>query len=125
MVDDDQPEAPAMPLIDEDAVNNWAIVVYQPPAVREELALPAVPFGPPLPPDMVWRRSFESLLQAPVVFSVPKLILLQPLSPVVLLKRTWDFAFNDLDLLLLTWKDQEMARPVARALFCDNVDVAL
>ena len=76
MVDDDQPEAPAMPLIDEDAVNNWAIVVYQPPAVREELALPAVPFGPPLPPDMVWRRYFESLLQALVVFYVPMPVLL-------------------------------------------------
>ena len=71
VVEDDLSEAPVLPLVNEDAANNWAIVVYQPPAVREEIVLPAMPFGPPLPPELVWRRSFESLLQAPVVFAVP------------------------------------------------------
>ena len=82
--------------------------------------MPAVPYGPPLPPDMIWRRSFESLLQAPMVFSVPKPVSMQPLSPVVLSKRSWDFAFSDLDLPRLTWKDQEVVRPVSRALFVDS-----
>ena len=123
VVEDDLSEAPVVPLVNEDAANNWAIVVYQPPTVREEIALPVIPFGPPLPPDMIWRRSFESLLQAPVAFSVPRPVLLQPLSPVVLSKRSWDLAFSDSDLPRLTWREEEPARPVARALFSDPVDV--
>ena len=67
--------------------------------------------------------SFESLLQAPVAFSVPRPVLLQPLSPVVLSKRSWDLAFSDSDLPRLTWREEEPARPVARALFSDHVDV--
>ena len=43
--------------------------------------------------------------------------MLLPISPVILSKRTLDFAFRDMDLPLLTWKDQEPVRPVARALF--------
>ena len=42
-----------LPVVNEDVANNWAIVVYQPPTVTEEIALPAIPFGPPLPPDMI------------------------------------------------------------------------
>ena len=119
------PEDPNAPLnVDEEATNQWAIVVYQPPAIRNVVALPAVPYAPPLPPDMVWKRTFENLLQAPAVFSVPNPIMLQPLSPVVLSKGSWDFAFRDMDLPLLTWKDQEPARPVARALFFDDVEEA-
>ena len=121
VLDDEQPEAPVTPPFNEEfAPDHWAIVVYQPPVIREEFVMPAVPYGPPLPPDMIWRRSFESLLQAPMVFSVPKPVSMQPLSPVVLSKRSWDFAFSDLDLPRLTWKDQEVARPVARALFVDS-----
>ena len=43
----------------EDA-SNWAIVVYQPPVIDvQALDQPAVkiPFGPPLPPEMIWRRA--------------------------------------------------------------------
>ena len=56
-------------------VNNWAIVLYQPPVIEvEALELPVVvvPFGPPLPPEMTWRRPFENLLNAPAIFEVPK-----------------------------------------------------
>ena len=106
--------------------NNWAIVVYQPPMIHLpslEIQTVVLPFGPPLPPEMIWRRSFENLLQAPVAFSVPRPVLLQPLSPVVLSKRSWDLAFSDSDLPRLTWREEEPARPVARALFADPVDV--
>ena len=120
ILDDDQPKAPVPPPINEEiAPGHWAIVVYQPPVIRDEFVLPVVPYGPPLPPDMIWRRSFESLLQAPMVFSVPKPVSMQPLSPVILLKRSWDFAFSDLDRPRLTWRDQEVASPAARALFVD------
>ena len=73
----------------EDA-SNWAIVVYQPPVIDVvALAQPVikVPFGPPLPPEMIWRRSFENLLNALVVFEVPKPLLPRPLSPIILSKR--------------------------------------
>nr|XP_020201023.1 WAS/WASL-interacting protein family member 1-like [Aegilops tauschii subsp. strangulata] len=108
----------------EDA-NNWAIVVYQPPPfdVRTlEQPVVLIPFGPPLPPEMIWRRSFENLLNAPMVFEVPKPLLPKPLSPVILNKRTWDFAFQQDALPLLTWKESVPARPVARALFVDEGD---
>ncbi|KAM3385876.1 hypothetical protein ACQJBY_009519 [Aegilops geniculata] len=110
----------------EDA-SNWAIVVYQPPVIEvQDLDQPAikVPFGPPLPPEMIWRRSFENLLNAPIVFEVPKPLLPKPLSPVALSKRNWDFAFQQADLPLLTWKEPEPARPVARALFVDDAERA-
>ena len=102
--DEELPEADNV-LLDDDIndVRNWAIVVYQPPLIVPEVELPAaVPFGPPLPPEMVWRRSFENLLQAPVVYNVPKPVALQPIEPVVLSKRSWDLAFRDMDLPMLT-----------------------
>lgn len=73
----------------------------------------------PLPPELVWKRSFENLLEGPTVFEVPKLLFMQPVSPVVLSKRSWDLAFQQDGLPLLTWKEQEVpeVRPVARALF--------
>ena len=61
-------------------------------------------------------------MQAPVAFSVPRPVLLQPLSPVILSKRSWDMAFSENDLPRLTWRDQEQARPVARALFSDHLN---
>ena len=85
-----------------------------------ELSVVAIPYGPPLPPEMIWRRSFKNLLNALAVFEVPKPLLPQPLSPVILSKRNWDFAFRQDDLPLLTWKEQDLARPVARALFVDD-----
>ena len=107
--------------------NNWAIVVYQPPMIGVqvvEISVVAIPFGPPLPPEMVWRRSFEKLLEAPAVFEMPKPLLFQHVSPVTLSKRNWDFAFRQDDLPLLTWKEQEPAKPVARVLFSDDVEKA-
>ena len=64
----------------EDA-SNWAIVVYQPPPFDVQALDPPVvkiPFGPPLPPEMIWRRSFENLLNAPLMFEVPKPLLPKP-----------------------------------------------
>ena len=104
-IDEDLPEAPTAPMADVhgmEEANNWAIVVYQPPVLRHAVELPVVPFGPPMPPDMVWRRTCENLLQAPLVFDVPKHIILQPMSPVILSNRSWDFAFREMDLPLLT-----------------------
>ena len=57
-----------------------------------------------------------------MVYEVPKPILFQHVSPVILSKRNWDFAFRQNDLPLFTWKEQEPARPVARALFSDDVE---
>ena len=59
-------------------VGNWAIVVYQPPMIEATVLdqpVVTVPFGPPLPPEMIWKRSFENLLDAPIVFEVPKPLL--------------------------------------------------
>ena len=58
------------------------------------------------------------------MFEVPKPLLPKPLSPVTLTKRNWDFAFQQNDLPLLTWKEPEPARPVARALFVDDAERA-
>nr|XP_020160228.1 proline-rich protein 36-like [Aegilops tauschii subsp. strangulata] len=109
----------------EDA-SNWAIVVYQPPPFDVQALDPPVvkiPFGPPLPPEMIWRCSFENLLNAPLMFEVPKPLLPKPLSPVILAKRNWNFAFQQDDLPLLTWKESPPARPVARALFVDDAEI--
>ena len=102
--DEELPEADNVLLDDNiNDVRNWAIVVYQPPLIVPKVELhAAVPFGPPLPPEMIWRRSFENLLQAPVVYNVPKPVALQPIEPVVLSKRSWDLAFRDMDLPMLT-----------------------
>jgi hypothetical protein len=126
-IDEEQTEEPEGHMVDIQAIeeaNNWAIVVYQAPVVYRpplEIQTIAVPFGPSLPPEMIWRRSFENLLEAPTVFEVPKPLLLQPASPVVLSKRNWDLAFSQDGLPLLTWKEQEPVRPVARALFTEDM----
>jgi hypothetical protein len=127
-IDEDHLEDHDVPMVDVQAdveANNWAIVVYQPPVIHLpslEIQSIAVPFGPPLPPEMIWRRSFENLLEAPTVFEVPKPLMFQPTPPMILYKRNWDFAFSQVGLPLLTWKEQEPARPVARALFSEDVE---
>ena len=115
--DEELPEAD-----DINDVRNWAIVIYQPPLFVPEVELPAaVPFEHPLPPEMLWRRSFENLLQAPVVFNVPKPVAMQPFEPMVLSKRSWDLAFGSSDFPMLTWREEMPVRPVARALFSEDV----
>ena len=98
-LDDDHSEEHDVPMVDvqvDEVANNWAIVVYQPPVHVPvvHIANIAVPFGPPLPPEMTWRRSFENLLEAPMAYELPKPISFQPVSPVILSKRSWDFAFR-------------------------------
>lgn len=100
-------------------------MVYQPPVVCQPPSLDiqsvVVPFGPPLPPEMIWRRSFENLLEAPTVFEVPKPLLMKPASPMVLPKRNWDLDFSRNGLPLLTSKEQEPVKPVVRALFTEDM----
>ena len=82
-IDEVQTENQDDPMVVEQAmvdVNYWATVVYQPRVIEAEaVELPivvVVPFGPPLPPEMIWRCSFENLLNSPTVFEVPN-----PCSP--------------------------------------------
>ena len=45
----------------------------------------------------------------------------QPFEPMVLSKRSWDLAFGSSDLPMLTWREEVPVRPMARALFFEDV----
>ena len=146
LIDDvDQPVEPAVGLEQPVVENNiapvynpedWALVVYQPPAHHPETSLEesaelemvmAVPlpatvvtaakvmFGPELPPEMIFRRNFEAILHSDFCYEIPKPIQVLPLQSDLLSKRSCDLAF---EVPRLTYDNTNMEhRPVARALF--------
>ncbi|XP_073357639.1 uncharacterized protein [Aegilops tauschii subsp. strangulata] len=110
--------------------NPLAIVPYQPPVIHQHqifIGMARIVAGPPLPPEMIWKRSFENLLPEFAVKEVPRPIFFKPLGTVTYSKRTWTIAFDDsqkMSLLVpslpsnLTLRKSIVAkRPVARALF--------
>lgn len=79
-------------------MNALAIVPFQPPIVQHAdiiVGMARVVYGPPLPPDMAWRRTFDSLLQCCTVTKVPRPVSLPQVEPVFIPKRSWAIAFDD------------------------------
>ncbi|KAE8787933.1 hypothetical protein D1007_38075 [Hordeum vulgare] len=70
--------------------NALVIVPYQPPVIKTADIVDGmvrVVFGLSLPPEILWRRTFESVFHQGDVFSVPRPICLPLLQPIVLPKR--------------------------------------
>ena len=51
-------------------------------------------YGPVLPPEMIWKRMFESLMPELLTMHVPLSLQFPKAEPVVLSKRSWDIAFD-------------------------------
>ena len=82
------------PPVDPDAL---AIVPYQPPVLPQRdlvVGRVHVVYGPPLPPEMAWRRTFDTLLGRCSTLQVPKPVLQSSIGPLVLSKRSWSLAFE-------------------------------
>lgn len=78
--------------------NPLAIVPYQPPVIQQHqifIGMARIVARPPLPPEMIWKRSFENLLPEFAVKEVPRPIFFKPLGTVTHSKRTWTIAFDD------------------------------
>ena len=57
--------------------NNLAIVPYQPPVIQHAeivIGMARVVYGPVLPPEMIWKRAFDSMLQFGTATEVPLLV---------------------------------------------------
>ncbi|XBI27174.1 hypothetical protein VPH35_051698 [Triticum aestivum] len=81
-------------LVDPDAL---AIVPYQPPVLLQQNLVVGrvhVAYGPPLPPEMAWRRTFGTLLGRCSTLQVPKPVLQSSFGSLVLSKRSWSLAFE-------------------------------
>ncbi|XBI89508.1 hypothetical protein VPH35_027303 [Triticum aestivum] len=81
-------------LVDPDAL---AIVPYQPPVLLQQNLVVGrvhVVYGPPLPPEMAWRRTFDTLLGRCSTLQVPKPVLQSSFGSLVLSKRSWSLAFE-------------------------------
>src|SRR3954471_2043886 len=75
-----------------------AIVPFVPPVMEPQnliVAMIRIPAGPPLPPAMIWQRTFDSLYEEISTREVPKPLLLPPLRSIVCSKRSWSFAFDE------------------------------
>ena len=75
----------------------WAIVPYQQPIVsRQDLFAGRlnVVYGPPLPPEMAWKRTFDTLLGRCSTMHVPKQVFQASFQPLILSKRSWSLAFE-------------------------------
>ncbi|XBI55160.1 hypothetical protein VPH35_037037 [Triticum aestivum] len=108
------------------AVNDWAIVPYHPPLIQFErifVGVVKVVFGPVLPPELAWKRTFDSLLQFGPLMAKPMTMSFVDIEPIVLSKRSWALAFNDVQVLSKLQFVQALSaspyasQPVARKLF--------
>lgn len=86
--EEQQPQVEIEPEVQQEFHHEWAMVVYQPPVTHEPISKGVV-FGPPLPPELIFKRSFETLMERAVIAKVPKAL---P-QPHVISKRNWDLAF--------------------------------
>ena len=115
--------------------NPLAIVPYQPPVIQQHqifIGMARIVAGPPLPPEMIWKRSFENRLPEFAVKEVPRPIFFKPLGIVTYSKRTWTIAFDDSQMMtslvpslpssLALKKSIVAKRPVVRALFGGSPD---
>ena len=83
--------------------------------------------GPPLPPEMIWKRSFQNLMFDFSVKEVPRSIFFKPMGTIIYSKRTWSIAFDEskqmsclhasLPLVVADRRSVVVKRLVARALF--------
>ena len=93
-----------------------AIVPYHPPVINvQQIFVGAVRlvYGPPLPPELAWKRTFQTLLEGGMTFEVQKPLSVKPLSPVILSKRNWVVAFDDIQVLShIQWKEASSSRPI-------------
>lgn len=108
--------------------NALAIVPYQQPVLQQAdiiVGMAKVVYGPPLPPELAWKRTFETLLAHCSVSEVPRGVSLQSVEPIVLPKRSWAIAFDDVAWVskIVPLEVADVAaptptpRPVAHALF--------
>ena len=121
-----------------------AVVLFQPPVVAHQVQHAPVQqvlhigqvltvFGPVLPPEMQWARTFSSMMQCFDTITIPKPMMQPFLKFLMLSNQSWDFTVPD-DLLgcrLLSAPSGGQAaicfspvkRPVGRALCLDIVSV--
>ena len=114
------------PPIDPDAL---AIVPFQPSDLV--VGRVQVVYGPPLPPEMAWRRTFDTLLGRCTTLQVPKPVMQSPFGQLVLSKRSWSMAFENIHWVSDIIIDDSFSmvaplsafsppRGIARDLFPDN-----
>src|SRR4051812_48333038 len=68
-----------------------AIVPFVPPHAEQQniiVAMIRVPAGPPLPPEMIWKRTFDPLYEEIYPRNVPRAFPLSPLKTVVCSERS-------------------------------------
>jgi hypothetical protein len=106
--------------------NAWAIVPYQPPLIQFDRIIVGavrVVYGLVLPPELAWRRTFETLLQIYPMQGKQMPMPSSAVEPIVLSKRNWALAFDDVQVVSkLQWMHAPIvspakSRPVARNLF--------
>lgn len=71
---------------------------YQPPIIQHHeifIGMAHIVAGPSLPPEMIWKRSFQNLMFDFTVKEVPRSIFFKPLGTVTYSKHTWSIAFDE------------------------------
>ena len=69
-----------VPQVEEDLPledNALVVVPYQPPVIQHAeivIGMARVVYGPVLPPEMIWKRAFDSMLQFGTAMEVPRLV---------------------------------------------------
>ena len=93
-------------------------------------------FGPVLPPDMQWQRSFEKLMPSLCFAKIPKFMFESGIGSLLLAKKSWDICYNGYDLSFVlppvsatssvnTRLISPVKRPVARALYFDDLSAPI
>ena len=72
-------------------------------------------YGPELPPEMVWKRLFDAFMPQLMAREVPLSLRMPPLESVILSKRSWAIAFDEVAGFQMTFlEDNDLdAREVA------------
>ena len=138
VVEDQSQESMVLQVID-DSVNNQPVndmVIFQQPGapLQPPLHIGQVLtiFGPVLPPDMLWKRSFEKMMPSVCFSEIPKLMFKSGFGTLLLSNKSWDVCYNGYDLSIVlppvpasssvsTRLLSPAKRPVARALCFDDI----
>ena len=90
--DDPLPDQQLRPLQQHVLLENpSAIVPYQPHVIQHHeifIGMARIVAGPPLPPEMIWKRSFQNLMFDFSVKEVPKSIFIMPMGSIIYSKRS-------------------------------------
>lgn len=88
------------------------------------IGMARVVYGPVLPPEMIWKRNFDSFLQFSTITKVPHPISLPQFQPVFIPEQSWAVALDDSASISgnshvesTTFSLGSDRRPVVRALF--------